>query len=296
MSDAPASARSWSQTALQMMRILAAPGRSRSDLVYDLLREGDLWSIDSNYLNLGYWPGVDNIDDASRQLATLVASRADINGPQLVLDAGCGFGDQCALWADQYPQASFCAISNSGEQLKHALTMVERRGLGKRISIVHCTATHCPFPPQCFDRIVALESAFHFDTREQFFHHALELLKPGGRIVLADFIARSSVGLAHRLAREIGGAAWQIPRSNLCSRKVYRDQLQAAGFSDVELQDVTGEVIEPFARFIRERYQQPDYRATAHPLVRASARVMTGAGFLESLDYVIVSARRPLNA
>lgn len=277
-----------------MMRILVALGRTRSDLVYDLLREGDLWSIESNYLNLGYWPGTNNIDEASRQLAMLVASHADISGPQLVLDAGCGFGDQCILWADQYPQARFCAISNSQEQLKRALQLVQRRELSEQISIINCNAAACPFPANSFDSILALESAFHFNTREQFFCHAWDLLKPGGRIVLADFIARPAVDLVHRVARELGSIAWQIPKDNLCSKQQYQQQMQDSGFTDVNIRDVTEQVVEPFARFIRRRYREPGYRAAAQPLVRASARIMTGAGFLESVDYVIASATKPV--
>lgn len=288
--------RHWHETALCMLKIMTSLSRARSHLVYDLLAEGDLWSVNSNYLNLGYWPGADNIDDASRQLATLVASRADIREHQVVLDAGCGFGDQSGLWANLYPQTSFCAISNSHEQLKQALKLTQLRGLGERISIVHCDATACPFPANTFDRILALESAFHFDTRRDFFRHAWQLLKPGGRLVLADFIARSSVDLVHRIARELGGAAWQIPRANLCSRQQYEAELKDCGFGRVTVEDITEQVIDPFAQFIRDRYRQPDYRRTAQPLVRIAARIMTGAGFLESLDYVIASADKLLRA
>ena len=288
--------RRWYETALRMFKIMMSLSRTRSDLVYDLLVQEDLWSVDSTYLNLGFWPGADNIDDASRQLATLVASRANVREYHLVLDAGCGFGDQCSLWADLYPHTRFCAISNSLPQLKHAMQLVRQRKLDGRVSLVHCDATASPFPANTFDRILALESAFHFDTRHDFFRHAWQLLKPGGRIVLADFIARPSVDFVHRMARELGGAAWQIPRANLCSREQYEAGLQSCGFTKIDIQNVTEQVIEPFAKFIRDRYRQPEYRRDAQPLVRVAARIMTGAGFLESLDYVIASADKPIRA
>jgi cyclopropane fatty-acyl-phospholipid synthase-like methyltransferase len=276
-----------------MLKILSSVRRNRSDLVYDLLSVEDLWSIDSNYLNLGYWPGVDNIDDASRQLADLVASRSNISGGQYILDVGCGLGDQSVLWAQNFPGANFCAIGNSQGQLKHALSLVQREGMTERVTVICCDANACPFPPQFFDRIIALESAFHFDTRQQFFEHAWQLLKPGGRIVSADFIAGASVTFTQRLAREVGGAAWQIPRANLCTLEQYGDGLRRAGFVDVEVTNITQRVIVPFSRFIRSRYKQPEYRRSSQPLVRYAARIMTGVGFLESLDYVIASANKP---
>jgi erythromycin 3''-O-methyltransferase len=200
------------------------------------------------------------------------------------------------LWAEEYPEATFCAIGNSSAQLQQARDLMLQHGLSERVWLIQCDAVACPFAADSFDRILALESGFHFDTRQRFFRHAWELLRPGGRMVLADFIARPSINPARRLAREVGSVAWQIPRVNLCSLVQYQDQLEASGFREVTVENITEQVIEPFSRFIRDRYRQADYRRSSQPLVRTAARIMTGLGFLESLDYVIASASKPFSA
>jgi ubiquinone/menaquinone biosynthesis C-methylase UbiE len=51
-------------------------------------------------------------------------------------------------------------------------------------------ATHLAFADRVFEQILCVESAFHFQTRAQFFAEAYRVLKPGGAVVLWDMLFR----------------------------------------------------------------------------------------------------------
>jgi ubiquinone/menaquinone biosynthesis C-methylase UbiE len=49
-----------------------------------------------------------------------------------------------------------------------------------------------PFPTGSFDRLIAVESVFHFPSRIKFLREARRVLKPNGQLVLSDFVLNGS--------------------------------------------------------------------------------------------------------
>jgi ubiquinone/menaquinone biosynthesis C-methylase UbiE len=70
-------------------------------------------------------------------------------------------------------------------------------------------------PDASVDRVVALECAFHFSTREEFFREAFRVLRRGGAIATADLLARPGRhALGARLFAAGAQAFFQVPREN----------------------------------------------------------------------------------
>jgi cyclopropane fatty-acyl-phospholipid synthase-like methyltransferase len=279
---------------LGFLRVAGNLRRNRADLVYDLLGEKHLWSERTQYINLGYWRNAHGIDEASTHLVQLVGERAALGSDDRMLDAGFGFGDQDIHWMQRFRPRHIDGVNVSSRQVTRARQRVHEAGLTDRITLWLADAAEPHFPDGTFDKIIALESAFHFCTRRKFFSAANRLLRPGGMLVLTDFVARQpcAKSVSEWLGTQFGSLAWQIPTCNLHSIEIYAAQLRGSGFRDITSANITADVIAPFKRFMNSRLIEPRPWSSYHPLVRWSAMLQMKLGFLDSLDYYIVSATK----
>ena len=266
--------------------------------LYALMAKEGVLSDKTLFINLGYWENTCEYDEACYALANVLAETAGMGKDDVVLDAGFGFAEQCIFWARTFGPASIVGLNISEFQVEVAKQRVQEAGFADRIRLINGTATDMPISDNSVTKVVALESAFHFETRERFFEEAFRVLEPGGRIALADLLflpPQKSARLYKRLLAHLGRTAWQIPGGqNLDSIESYTEKLQAAGFINIRIRSIRHQVLLPFRTYLRERSRTAS--AAGQPSLSmkflwwAASR---GVKLKGVLDYVLVSANRP---
>ncbi len=250
------------------------------------------------YLNLGYWREASDLDAASDALAMLVGETAALGPADTVLDCGFGFGDQDILWAQTLKPGHITGLNITASQVDLARRRVTQLGLDDRIDLRHGSATEMPIATASVDKVVALECAFHFRSRERFLREAWRVLRPGGRLVLADIIPMPAVrGFPMRMEQQLSwrlvAGKFAIPPENAYTRPTYHAKLAMSGFEQIGVESIREHIYAPLHRFLAEH---PQTLERLHPMARLPAKLalrFEATSVYRGLDYVLVSARKP---
>jgi tocopherol O-methyltransferase len=174
-----------------------------------------------------------------------LADRAEIQPSERVLDAGCGIGGS-SMWLAVYRDAQVVGITLSARQVARARQIAQARGLLGQVAFERADYTATPFPDGSFDVVWAIESVCHAVHKAAFYREAARLLRPGGRVVVAEFLrtVRPLDKAGERLLHEwLDG--WAMP--DLDTGDEHQRALVAAGFGRAKIEDVTAH-IRPSAR------------------------------------------------
>lgn len=268
------------------------------DDVIDFMNERYVDNSKPLWLNLGYWKVARTYPDACVAMVELLGTRAGLQPSDGVLDVGVGFGEQDFALLDRFKVSHITGIDITPVHVEKGRERVAKRGLEKQIDIRLGSATAMEFPDASFERVLALECAFHFDTRDQFMREAFRVLKPGGTIALADMLPNP--GEKPSLTTAFGRKYGHIPKANYYDREEYSRRLSAAGFDDVLVESIREDVFPGMAKYARQRVagkkKMNEVVVEVSEDDRAQCRGVEmwerGTGLT---DYVIASARKPLN-
>jgi erythromycin 3''-O-methyltransferase len=281
------------------VRMFTTPPEKRVRWYYELYNPAHFPTKNTLYVNLGYWsPGCSSLDDACQALADVLADAVGMQAGDRVLDAGFGYADQDMHWLETRKPERIVGLNITPTQVQLARQRAKERNLDDRLELRVGSATAMPFEAETFDRVVALESAFHFDTRFDFFRQAYRVLRPGGRIATADVVPlRDSQGPRTPEAKlEERGRKFVVPQANWYPAETYAERLRAAGFVDVEIRPITEYVYKPLLKYMTDYFHEltngPD---PVDPVQRAVIwrHIKAIEAWIEQTDYVIASGRKP---
>lgn len=247
-------------------------------------------------LHFGYeQPGEKGHAESLVALNHVMAEHALMRRGERVLDAGCGVGGT-SLWLTEEYEADVVGINLVGEHIERARRYARERGLGGRVRFEPADYTDTGFPADDFDVVWAQESACHAPDKAAFGAEAARLLRPGGRLVMAEYVLNPGDPGADIAAWEQGWEMTLLDEAGWC------EVLEGAGFVDIVFDDVTPCMRRSLRRLDRLcKGLGPIAKALHAVRIRTAAQQRNIAGSLamgraladDRWHYAIVTARLP---
>lgn len=217
----------------------------------------DAWG---EHLHHGLWQtGKESPAEAVVALVTKVAAEARIATGARVCDIGCGYGATARLLAKNY-RAHVAGVTVSPWQYEYA---VEKTAGVSNPRFFLADWLQNPFPENSFDAVIAIESSEHMANKLKFFREIARVLRPGGRCVVAAWLAREAP------------KKWQVRHllepicregrlTGLGTAKDYRKLASKARLRLKKFTDLTGQVQRTWpisiGRFVAALVVRSDYR------------------------------------
>jgi tocopherol O-methyltransferase len=167
----------------------------------------------------------------------VMADLAQVSQDEHVLDAGCGQGGS-AFWLVQNKNARVTGISPVKTQIDQCLQNARQLGVQGRATFTRADFCATPFQDNSFDVIWACESVCHATDKALFYQEAFRLLRPGGRLVMAEYLRTGRPLKPHQetlLSRWLSG--WAIPGIDTPSEHL--THAKQMGFDQIMIRDYT---------------------------------------------------------
>lgn len=162
-----------------------------------------------------------------------LARHAKINKSTHVLDLCCGLGGP-ARYLAYHHGCRVTGVDMNTDRLAGAVRLTERTKLQDRVLFHHANALQTGLADETFDVIVSQEAFCHIPDKKTLIAECVRLLKPGGRIVYTDILARNSMTneIRSRLENEMAF-------SELSTLEQYCHLLEEKSCQVVEVEDLS---------------------------------------------------------
>lgn len=147
----------------------------------------DSWDLNKSLsIHYGYWDDkVRSFPQSLIRMNEIMAEAVIIEKGDYVLDAGCGVGGSSIFLAKNIG-AKVMGITLSQRQVEEAQKNAVVNRVENSVQFELRNYSDTGLPDNSFDVIWGCESICYAENKEQFIQEAFRLLKPGGRLVVAD--------------------------------------------------------------------------------------------------------------
>lgn len=213
-------------------------------LIDKFAEDNQLESAFGQHIHWGYWEDPSQAKGtlldfalAANHLSKKVIQVSEINHGDHILDVGCGFGGTIRMLNNDFSQLNLVGVNIDQAQVIRARDTIHPKN-DNRIDFICANACDLPEFPQSFDYAIALECIFAFPSRKIFFKEVRKNLKPGGKLIIVDFLINDKINnlwqklekrvLNHLITDTYGSKATQ--NINFISLRDYQEIAQNTGF------------------------------------------------------------------
>lgn len=201
------------------------------------------WDLEkSKSLHYGMWDDkTNNFKEALLNTNRILAEKVGIKESDHVLDVGCGIGGSCLYLTQKY-HCKTTGISLSQKQIDQANQYAKSAHLNEKATFIKANHCNTAFLDATFDVVWGIESHLSEINKEDFFKEAYRLLKPGGKIIIADYLKTNgnTTPKEESLLKKWLNC-WAI--STIVSENKFSDQLTNVGFQCVEMENVNNAIM-----------------------------------------------------
>jgi cyclopropane fatty-acyl-phospholipid synthase-like methyltransferase len=181
-----------------------------------------------------------NRESMLEQMNAEVLARLNVNdiAAPWLLDLGCGLGATLRSFARRLPHARLLGLTRVPWQVRHAQALNDAAGCGERVRVIEGDYEDTMMPAGSYDGAYALESSCHAHGADKsaLLGEAHRLLRPGGRLVVADGFLGSDrfvSALQQRIYRKLC-ECWVI--EELAQLDLFTARLEQLGFTDITVE------------------------------------------------------------
>lgn len=211
------------------------------------------WKLNkSKSMHYGYWDeNTKNLSEALYNINKVMKDRAGITSNMNVLDAGCGVGGS-SIWLGSHIGCSVIGISLSAKQVNSASKFAESVGLSEKVTFAQQDYCNTDFPNESFDIVWAIESVCYAKEKLDFLSEAYRLLKPGGKLIVADFFEKK--GLTGIDKRQMAKMAYGWAINQFATIEDFALNASEAGFKNFEVDNISKQISPSAKRLFHYSY------------------------------------------